>query len=124
MGNKINNLICPSKHHLPFQRPSQPPLRTKPNNFYVAKLVEPYCHCDAHLYDPQMTRYKKLADKEKLLHDELKELSDQMAELTSSILEHQCDTVDEKMQTIYQTDYIKRGIRGFGGCKEGMKVDF
>lgn len=32
-----------------------------------------------------------------------------MAELTSSILEHECDTIDEKMQTIYQTDYIKRG---------------
>lgn len=71
--------------------------------------MEPYCHCDAHLYDPQMTRYKKLADKEKLLHDELSELNQQMAELTSSILEHECDTIDEKMQTIYQTDYIKRG---------------
>lgn len=33
-----------------------------------------------------------------------------MAELTSSILEHECDTIDEKMQTIYQTDYIKRGL--------------
>lgn len=53
-------------------------MRTKPNNFYVAKLVEPYCHCDAHLYDPQMTRYKKLADKERLLHDELSELNQQV----------------------------------------------
>lgn len=59
-------------------RPSQPPMRTKPKNFFVAKLVEPYCHCDAHLYDPQMTRYKKLADKEKLLHDELRELNQQV----------------------------------------------
>lgn len=32
-----------------------------------------------------------------------------MAELTGSILEHSCDTIDEKMQTIYQTDYVKRG---------------
>lgn len=59
-------------------KPSQPPLRTKPNNFYVAKLVEPYCHCDAHLYDPQMARYKKLADKERLLHDELSEVNQQV----------------------------------------------
>lgn len=60
-------------------------MRTKPNNFYVAKLVEPYCHCDAHLYDPQMTRYKKLADKEKLLHDELSELNQQVQERFSMI---------------------------------------
>lgn len=33
-----------------------------------------------------------------------------MAELSGGILDHPCDTYDEKMETIYQTDYIKRGI--------------
>lgn len=32
-----------------------------------------------------------------------------MAEVTNSMLDHPCDTYDEKMETIYQTDYIKRG---------------
>lgn len=27
---------------------------------YVAKLIEPYCHCDAHPYEPEMGRYKNL----------------------------------------------------------------
>lgn len=51
--------------------PSQPPIKTKPNNCYVAKLVEPYCHCDYHLYEPEMGRYMKLAEKEKALYEEL-----------------------------------------------------
>lgn len=42
---------------------------------YVAKLIEPYCHCDSHLYEPEMGRYKKLARKEVTLHKELEELS-------------------------------------------------
>lgn len=91
-------------------RPSQPPVRTKPNNCYVAKLVEPYCHCDAHLYAPEMGRYKTLAEKEKMLYKELDELNQQMAALSGEILDHPCDTDDEKMETIYQSDYIKRGL--------------
>lgn len=42
---------------------------------YVAQLLEPYCHCDAHLYEPEMGRYKKLARKEVTLYKELEELS-------------------------------------------------
>lgn len=33
-----------------------------------------------------------------------------MAILVNEMLDHPCDTDDEKMQTIYQTDYIKRGV--------------
>lgn len=91
-------------------RPSQPPQKTKPNNYYVAKLVEPYCHCDAHLYDPQMGRYRMLAKKENLLYQELEELSNQMALLSGEVLNHSCDNDDVKMETIYQTDYQKRGL--------------
>lgn len=32
-----------------------------------------------------------------------------MAVLVSDILDHPCDTDDEKMKTIYETDYVKRG---------------
>lgn len=32
-----------------------------------------------------------------------------MAVLVSDILDHPCDTDDEKMQTIYQTEFVKRG---------------
>lgn len=91
-------------------KPSQPPVRTKPKNFYVAKLVEPFCHCDSHLYEPEMGRYKKLAEKEKMLYKELDELNQSMAALSGEILDHPCDTDDDKMETIYQIDYIKRGL--------------
>ncbi|XP_018579037.1 uncharacterized protein LOC108917082 [Anoplophora glabripennis] len=90
--------------------PSQPPITTKPNNHYVAQLVEPYCHCDAHLYEPEMGRYKKLANKEKRLYQELDELNKEMATLAGGIIDHPCDNDDIKMETIYQTDYIKRGL--------------
>nr|CAH7760306.1 unnamed protein product [Callosobruchus chinensis] len=91
-------------------RPTQPPMKTKPINFYVAQLVEPYCHCDAHLYEPEMGRYKKLAQKEASLYQKLEELNRKMAILSSDILDHPCDDDDEKMETIYQTDYIKKGL--------------
>lgn len=52
-------------------RPAQPPIRTKPKNFFLVGPVESYCHCDGHLYDPQMRRYSQLAEKEKKLHEEL-----------------------------------------------------
>ncbi|KAJ8965694.1 hypothetical protein NQ317_009896 [Molorchus minor] len=91
-------------------RPSQPPIRTKSNNFYVATLVEPYCHCDAHLYAPEMGSYKKLAQKEKKLYEELDQISKEMAIHSNNALDHPCDTDDEKMETIYQTDYTKRGL--------------
>ncbi|XP_019754364.2 uncharacterized protein LOC109533471 [Dendroctonus ponderosae] len=90
--------------------PSQPPIKTKPNNCYVAKLVEPYCHCDYHLYEPEMGRYMKLAEKEKALYEELDILKKRMAVLVSDILDHPCDTDDEKMKTVYETDYVKRGL--------------
>ncbi|CAG9765555.1 unnamed protein product [Ceutorhynchus assimilis] len=90
--------------------PSQPPIKIKPDNCYVAKLVEPYCHCDYHLYEPEMGRYMKLAEKEKALYQELDSLKKRMAVLVSDILDHPCDTDDEKMQTIYETDYVKRGL--------------
>ncbi|KAF7277442.1 hypothetical protein GWI33_007279, partial [Rhynchophorus ferrugineus] len=90
--------------------PSQPPIKTKPNNCYVAKLVEPYCHCDFHLYEPEMGRYMKLAEKEKVLYEELDNLKKRMAVLVGDILDHPCDTDDEKMKTIYETDYVKRGM--------------
>lgn len=32
-----------------------------------------------------------------------------MADLSGAILDHPCDTDDEKMETLYQTDYKKRG---------------
>lgn len=34
-----------------------------------------------------------------------------MATLSGGILDHPCDNDDVKMETIYQTDYIKRGYR-------------
>ncbi|KAF7277443.1 hypothetical protein GWI33_007278, partial [Rhynchophorus ferrugineus] len=91
--------------------PSQPPIKTKPNNCYVAKLVEPYCHCDFHLYEPEMGRYMKLAEKEKVLYEELDNLKKRMAVLVGDILDHPCDTDDEKMKTIYETDYVKRVVK-------------
>ncbi|KAG5868504.1 hypothetical protein JTB14_001723 [Gonioctena quinquepunctata] len=33
-----------------------------------------------------------------------------MAILSSDILDHPCDDDDEKMETIYQTDYVKKGL--------------
>lgn len=97
--------------HFFVYRPSQPLIATKPNNFYVSKLVEPYCHCDYHLYEPQMGQYKMLAEKEKLLHEELQCLNNQMAVLAGEILDHPCDTYDDKMMTIYQTHYNKKGLK-------------
>lgn len=47
---------------------------------YVGQLTEPYCHCDAHLYEPEMGRYKKLARKEITLYKELEELSKKVFE--------------------------------------------
>ncbi|KAJ8964022.1 hypothetical protein NQ314_005162, partial [Rhamnusium bicolor] len=91
-------------------RPSQPPVRTKPNNAYVSQLVEPYCHCDAHLYESGLGGYKRLAQKEKKLYQELDELSKMMSIMSNDVLDHPCDNDDEKMETIYQTDYIKRGL--------------
>ncbi|KAJ8919382.1 hypothetical protein NQ315_016475 [Exocentrus adspersus] len=91
--------------------PSQPPVTTKAANYYVAQLVEPYCHCDAHLYEPEMGRYKKLAKKEKRLQQELENLNKEMATISGEILDHPCDNDDVKMETIYQTDYIKRGYK-------------
>lgn len=32
-----------------------------------------------------------------------------MATLANEMLDHSCDTDDEKMESIYQIDYIKRG---------------
>ncbi|XP_060531964.1 uncharacterized protein LOC132705404 [Cylas formicarius] len=102
-------------HKWPYPKPlvpvpAEPPIKTKPSNFYVAKLIEPYCHCDYHLYEPEMGRYKKLAEKETKLNEELAKLKQRMAVLVSDILEHPCDSLDEKMKTIYQTDYAKRGL--------------
>lgn len=91
-------------------RPSQPPITTKPNNFYVAKLIEPYCHCDAHLYEPQMGKYKMLAEKERLLYNELECLNKEMATLAGEVLDHPCDSYDDKMKTIYESDYNKKGL--------------
>ncbi|XP_017770804.1 PREDICTED: uncharacterized protein LOC108558407 [Nicrophorus vespilloides] len=91
-------------------KPSQPPVKTKPLNYFVATLVEPYCHCDAHLYDPQLKRYEKLAEKEKQLHQELIKLNEQIATLSNEILDHPCDTDDDKLKTTYQIDYTKRGL--------------
>ncbi|CAH1105618.1 unnamed protein product [Psylliodes chrysocephalus] len=89
--------------------PSQPPLRTKPNNCYVARLVEPYCHCDFHLYEPEMGRYMKLVRTENHLHKVLHSLSKKMAILKSSVLDHPCDNDDEKMETLFQINYLKKG---------------
>ncbi|XP_065158664.1 uncharacterized protein [Atheta coriaria] len=91
-------------------KPSQPPVKIKPRNFFVAKAVEPYCHCDAHLYDPQLKRYEKLAEKERQLHHELILLNEQIATLSNEILDHPCDTDDDKIKSTYQIDYAKRGI--------------
>lgn len=32
-----------------------------------------------------------------------------MATLANEMLDHSCDRDDDKMETIYQTDYVKRG---------------
>ncbi|CAG9856218.1 unnamed protein product [Phyllotreta striolata] len=90
--------------------PSQPPRRTKPNNAYVARLVEPYCHCDFHLYEPEMGRYMKLVRKETQLLKVLDQMSRKMAILKSSILDHPCDTDDDKMQTLHQMSYVKKSL--------------
>lgn len=55
-------------------RPVQPPVTTISKNFYVKGPVDLYCHCDGHLYNPQMNRYLKLAKKELMLHEELEDL--------------------------------------------------
>lgn len=115
VGNDAFATVSKNDYTWPYpkpltSRPSQPPQKTKPNNYYVAKLVEPYCHCDAHLYDPQMGRYRMLAKKENMLYKELEELNNQMALLSGEVLDHPCDTDDVKMETIYQTDYTKRGL--------------
>ncbi|ERL94423.1 hypothetical protein D910_11701 [Dendroctonus ponderosae] len=57
-----------------------------------------------------MGRYMKLAEKEKALYEELDILKKRMAVLVSDILDHPCDTDDEKMKTVYETDYVKRGL--------------
>lgn len=57
-----------------------------------------------------MGRYKMLAEKEKLLHEELQCLNNQMAVLAGEILDHPCDTYDDKMRTIYQSAYNKKGL--------------
>lgn len=56
-----------------------------------------------------MDRYKKLAEKETILHKELDELNQEMAMLSGELLDHPCDSDDVKMESIYQTDYVKRG---------------
>ncbi|KAJ3658747.1 hypothetical protein Zmor_010469 [Zophobas morio] len=91
-------------------KPAQPPVITKPANFYVVKLVEPFCHCDAHRYEPQMGRYKMLAEKERMLHKELECVGKEMTVLAGEVLDHPCDTYDDKMMTIYQADYNKKGL--------------
>lgn len=48
--------------------------------------------------------------KEILLLEELSQLNQEMAILANEMLDHPCDTDDEKMQSIYQTDYVKRGL--------------
>lgn len=55
-------------------RPVQPPVTTISKNFYVKGPVDLYCHCDGHLYNPQMNRYLKLAKKELMLQEELEDL--------------------------------------------------
>jgi hypothetical protein len=51
-----------------------------------------------------------LAEKEKMLHEELACLNKEMAILAGEVLDHPCDTYDDKMMTIYQTDYNKKGL--------------
>ncbi|KAF5286414.1 hypothetical protein FQR65_LT12595 [Abscondita terminalis] len=91
-------------------KPTQPPITTKSKNFFVKGPVDAYCHCDGHLYDPLLNRYLKLSEKEKLLHDELRALNTEMANLNTEILEQECDTYDDKMESLYQIDYVKKGM--------------
>lgn len=91
-------------------RPSPPPLFTKPDGFYMRRPTPGYCHCDTHQYDGEMNQYKALAKKEKILKAELKKLDEQMLQISNGVLDHPCDDDDTKLETIYQTDYKKRGI--------------
>lgn len=69
-----------------------------------------YCHCDTHQYESEMNQYTALAQKEAILVGELRTLGEKMRDLSNGILDHPCDDDDTKLETIYQTDYKKRGL--------------
>ena len=51
-----------------------------------------------------------LAEKERMLHKELECVGKEMTVLAGEVLDHPCDTYDDKMMTIYQADYNKKGL--------------
>ncbi|CAK1589100.1 unnamed protein product [Parnassius mnemosyne] len=72
--------------------------------------VAPYCHCDVHSYSPRVEQYKQLLEKEQKLCDDYEILRKQMVNVTNDILDHPCDDLDTKMQTLYQATFKKRSF--------------
>lgn len=91
-------------------RPVQPKIVTKPKGYYMARPLAAYCHCDSHAYDGELNQYAQLVEKENILLQELLALSQKQVAVTNAVLDHPCNTDDEKMETIYQIDYKKRGL--------------
>ncbi|KPJ18841.1 hypothetical protein RR48_05779 [Papilio machaon] len=90
-------------------KPCEPPTPNPPPRTRPAP-VAPYCHCDAHSYSPRVEQYKQLLDKEQKLCQDYEQLRQQMVSVTNDILDHPCDDLDSKMETMYQATYKKRSF--------------
>ncbi|CAB3251579.1 unnamed protein product [Arctia plantaginis] len=90
-------------------KPCEPPIPDPAPHFRPAP-VAPYCHCDAHSYEPRVEQYKQLLDKEQKLCQDYAQLSKQMVDVTNDILDHPCDDLDSKMITMYQSTFKKRSF--------------
>ncbi|XP_076641291.1 uncharacterized protein LOC143352570 [Halictus rubicundus] len=90
-------------------KPAQPPMDTGIRLF--APRIDPGdCPCDIHGHEKNKNRYKYLADKERQIVNQLINVNTEMTNLASALLDSNCAKTDETMQTIYKTDYSKRGL--------------
>ncbi|XP_006622238.1 uncharacterized protein LOC102677022 [Apis dorsata] len=90
-------------------KPAQPPMNTG-IRLYMPRIDPEDCACDEHGQKIDKSRYKYLADKERLFLDQLQKVNREMVNLTSAMLEHTCNSIDETMKSVYKTDYAKRGL--------------
>ncbi|XP_003700983.1 uncharacterized protein LOC100882873 [Megachile rotundata] len=106
--NTHNDFVWPYPVPL-IAKPAQPPMSTG-IRLYMQRIEPEDCKCDVHGQQSNENKYKYLAQKERQIYDQLMKVNQNMKNLVSAMLDNQCESMDETMRSVYQTDYSRRGL--------------
>ncbi|XP_029031915.1 uncharacterized protein LOC114870884 [Osmia bicornis bicornis] len=103
-------------------KPAQPPMNTG-TRLYMPRTDPEDCKCDVHGHQINKNNYKYLAEKERQIYDQLMKVNRKMTNLTTALLDSNCESMEETMKSVYQTDYSRRGLPISGYRKLMAAVD-